>query len=391
MRNVVLFGAGEWGRLAYLYYKSRANVLFFVDNAPSKQGGEIDGVPVRGPDVLDDLNAEGRTFTVVITSKINVELIERQLASNHGIHSAVVFDISNEGEEFFLEDEEDGGRPKSQLIVQFSCGLGNQMFQYALYRQKELAGFQVAADLTYYIRPTNREFLLERIFPNIRLWRASPVNKKNYLSRGPLFLEQSARSISHDVDCSAIEEMGYGYLGGFFQTYVFCGKIRNDLLRMFDFSLPKSEHALSGWATQLQKEKCWCSIHVRLGDYLSAACRDSFGGVCGEDYYRYAIEYIQKRVPNVRFLVFSEDLEWVKCNLDIPDATMATRNMFDDYEDWYDMYLMSLCAHNIIANSTFSWWGAWLNKNPDKIVVAPKRWRLDRDINDICPPDWIRL
>ena len=127
------------------------------------------------------------------------------------------------------------------------------------------------------------------------------------------------------------------------------------------------------------------------GDYLEGSAKGAWGEVCTLYYYRRAMEYLKEknRVSIVYF--FSNDMQWVKENLMLKDAVYVEREMFDAYEDWYDMYLMSLCKDNIIANSSFSWWGAWLNQNPDKVVIAPKVWNNLCDYQDICPPDWVRI
>ena len=95
------------------------------------------------------------------------------------------------------------------------------------------------------------------------------------------------------------------------------------------------------------------------------------------------------RMPG--FVFFSNDVDWVKHNIKVEDAVYFERNMFAKYSDWYDMFLMSVCRHNIIPNSTFGWWSAWLNRNPDKIVVAPKRWRNRWEAQDWCPEEWVRF
>ncbi len=114
-------------------------------------------------------------------------------------------------------------------------------------------------------------------------------------------------------------------------------------------------------------------------------------GICTKDYYLRAIEYIRKIEPNSKLIFFSDDLEWVKDNFDIPNAIYCSKNLFEHYEDWYDMYLMSKCRHNIIANSSFSWWGAWLNQNKEKIIVAPSKWIRYAKTPDIWCEGWVSL
>lgn len=130
------------------------------------------------------------------------------------------------------------------------------------------------------------------------------------------------------------------------------------------------------------------SLHVRRDDYLSGEYSKGFGGICTKAYYKNAIEYLKQNTDNPKFFVFSDDINWCRENLDVSDATFVDCNHGD--ESWQDMYLMSCCKHNIIANSTFSWWGAWLNPNPDKIIVAPDRWWNGLD-DDVVPNEWIKI
>ena len=130
------------------------------------------------------------------------------------------------------------------------------------------------------------------------------------------------------------------------------------------------------------------SLHVRRDDYLSTVYAEGFGGICTIAYYQKAITYMKKNTHIPKFYVFSDDICWCRENLDIGEAVFVDWNHGD--ESWQDMYLMSRCHHNIVANSTFSWWGAWLNSNPDKIVIAPDRWWNGLN-DDVVPDAWVKL
>ena len=131
------------------------------------------------------------------------------------------------------------------------------------------------------------------------------------------------------------------------------------------------------------------SLHIRRGDYLLPENRELFGGICTLDYYRRAIDYILDKVKNPFFFIFSNDIVWVKENMNISNSLFITWNSGKD--SWQDMFLMSKCKHNIIANSTFSWWGAWLNKNPQKIVISPSRFFNVSNNSDIVPDTWTSI
>ena len=134
------------------------------------------------------------------------------------------------------------------------------------------------------------------------------------------------------------------------------------------------------------------SIHIRRGDYVNDSHTNSVHGTCGLDYYQNAMKLISGRVDKPTFFCFSDDIEWAKNKLHAQYPIIyVDHNGLDNASE--DMRLMSQCKHNIIANSSFSWWGAWLNSNPDKIVIAPTKWfqKEDYDTRDLIPAGWIRL
>ena len=133
-------------------------------------------------------------------------------------------------------------------------------------------------------------------------------------------------------------------------------------------------------------------LHVRRGDYATNLKTSAFHGLCAPDYYRAAAEYILSRVANAEFYAFSDDPEWVRANLRLPQH-LEVLAVNPPEAGHLDLYLMSQCRHQIIANSTFSWWAAWLNPRPDKIVVAPQAWFRDPhvDTSDMIPGGWVRL
>lgn len=134
------------------------------------------------------------------------------------------------------------------------------------------------------------------------------------------------------------------------------------------------------------------SLHVRRGDYVSNKNALTVHGLCSIEYYQSAMRYIRERVEDPSVFIFSDDIDWVRDNIDFEDEHCFVGNNVHE-NSFFDMQLMSLCKHNIIANSSFSWWGAWLNGSPDKIVVSPKNWFKTNgyDTTDLYPSDWIRL
>ena len=141
-------------------------------------------------------------------------------------------------------------------------------------------------------------------------------------------------------------------------------------------------------AEQIKADALAVSLHVRRGDYLQPSVWRNTGGVCCLPYYKRAIAEMQRRVGGAHFYVFSDDPEWCRANLPL-DETAVFVDWNKKADSWQDMMLMSLCRHNIICNSTFSWWGAWLNNNPGKTVLAPDRWSLLYPTPYLNCPSWI--
>jgi hypothetical protein len=132
-------------------------------------------------------------------------------------------------------------------------------------------------------------------------------------------------------------------------------------------------------------------LHVRRGDFVSLNSAARVHGLCSVDYYARAINLVRSRCPGCHFLVFSDDPQWARAELPLdPSAVFVTGNAERPEQD---LILMSACGHHIIANSSFSWWGAWLAASQAKVVIAPKQWFLNapRDTSDLIPDGWIRL
>ena len=135
------------------------------------------------------------------------------------------------------------------------------------------------------------------------------------------------------------------------------------------------------------------SIHLRKGDGYGTW--NIFSNTCEKDYYDKAIAYIKQKVVDPKFFVFTDRPDLVKDYLDLDNYTLVNWNPTTGLQNYLDMQLMSCAKHNIIANSTYSWWGAWLNKNPNKITIAPKYWFSPQsqfaDINHIIPENWVKM
>lgn len=180
---------------------------------------------------------------------------------------------------------------------------------------------------------------------------------------------------------------GHCYLRGYWQSEKYflhhAGTLRAD----FAFRSPPIG-ANAPLAERMRRENA-VSLHVRRGDYVSHRATAALHGALPPAYYEAAVAHILDRVPNPVFYVFSDDIPWVKKHLRLAAPTYFVehnRQAFDDLQ------LMSLCRHHVIANSSFSWWGAWLNQDPEKIVVAPRQWFAQpRRVDDLLPASWVKL
>lgn len=390
--NIMIWGTGQYGRSASCYYKGRCNIQGFIDNDHRKWGCMINGIKVYSPEILNE-----KRVKVVIAIKKGVESIQKQLLEEYSIEQYTLFKLD---EQVINIKSKDGGTLNyDSIIVCFSSGLGNQMFQYALLRNYELCGKTVYGNLDAYSQIGQREFSLLRVFPGIQLTICSNEQKKEFVyqnvfnekkgKKTVFYTESSINEVpNRRVDISLLD-IECGIIKGFHQFYQFPQTIRETLIKDFQFPVLK-ESKLQKIGGIIKKDN-FVSIHIRRGDYLEKDNKWVFGDICTNVYYNKAMDYMRESVGNCRFCFFSNDMEWVKGQFNFADAIYIEADMFEEYQDWYDMYLMSICKHNIIANSTFSWWGAWLNTNESKVVIAPQKWMNRCDIQDICPEDWVRI
>lgn len=273
-------------------------------------------------------------------------------------------------------------------------GLGNQMFQYAFLLALRHKGHKVQIIETNVNYEHEAGFELDRLFgiiipPLYTCWTLL-INKLPFpfrrifsLTHKP-FTDLNFRYVPDAIN----EAANYGFFYGTWQSSKYFDDIQNEVRNAFQFD---SQH-LSATTLNVKNmllESNAVSVHIRRGDYLSATFKDGFGTCCPLDYYRRAIDHIKITVKNPLFIFFSDDMDWVRENLKVDNAIYVDHNL--GLDSWQDMYLMTQCKHNIIANSTFSWWGAWLNENQNKIVIAPKRWWSTVEKDDVVPNNWIRL
>lgn len=255
------------------------------------------------------------------------------------------------------------------IICKIQGGLCNQLFQWA-HAYKLSKSHEVYLDVSFYdtqfTEPsvTNREFQLNQI-----------LNESIPVLDSRVFQKLSHKPAQHVVDDFQFKPRVFSsdqnfYLNGYWQSEKYFADIRNDIINTLVWPEVKDLNFTNS-----------CSIHVRRGDYLKAQHVHPTQSI---DYYNRAIDMIQ---PRGDIFVFSDDIEWCKNNLTFDNTIFMENNT-----NIYDLHVMSMCDDNIIANSSFSWWGAWLNQNENKRVICPKIWFADGTYDhDMKPAEWIQI
>ncbi len=287
-------------------------------------------------------------------------------------------------------------------IVRILGGLGNQMFQYAFalalherFQQEIIkidpsafngyplhSGYQIKEIFGECLPIASRKDILKVNYPyfHYRLWQIG----KRVLPK--------LKSVKWEVEDMVYDESIFNlqtsdlYFDGYWQTERYFNSYRELIIEKLAF--PELDPKNKGFMERFKGENI-VSVHVRRGDYLKEPL---FKGLTDLDYYKRAIAEISRRIKVDAFLIFSNDITWCRENI---TPLCKVKCEFIDWntgrESYRDMQLMSLCSHNIIANSSFSWWGAWLNPNPNKIVIAPRKWINRSTPNDIIPDSWLRI
>lgn len=288
---------------------------------------------------------------------------------------------------------------ENQIIVKFNGGLGNQMFQYAFARAIEKkTGVKTVFDMSFFKKRYARPYELNIFNLNAKFvedfWlklKLKIIWKLRKRLNGKRFLGLKLYSEPNfEFDAEVFNIDPNTYVEGFFQTEKYFKDIEKELRTDFQFkNLPDDEN--QKLINKINATNS-ISLHIRRGDYVQKKRYQNLYATCSLDYYKKGVEYITKNFPTPVLFIFSDDIEWVKENLNLPYGSFYVSHNTGN-KSYEDMRLMSLCKHNIIANSSFSWWGAWLNNNKEKIVIAPQRWFNDEKIiqTDVIPESWIKI
>jgi len=316
-----------------------------------------------------------------------------------------------------------------KIIISLSGGLGNQMFQFALYTKLSQNGLNVYFDKSWhsiytknnhenikldYFNINNLKFvsfkeaskyvdysclpykILLKLKVNIFILLKN-INRKiikkiniilliKYNNKSKYYLlEDTKKSMDLIWNLDGRKSI---YLNGTFARYQYINEIKTQLIKSFSFSddLPECINILLNEI----KSKNSVAIHVRRGDYVGDKQRD----VCGMFYYQNAINLLSTKYNDLYFYLFSDDIEFLKTNFYFLNNCKIINNSNLDKPEYYDFFLMTQTNHLIISNSTFAWWAAWLNQNNDKNIIAPELFHTDNSwVNsyELYPPEWIKL
>lgn len=285
-------------------------------------------------------------------------------------------------------------------IIKIIGGLGNQMLQYALYismREKNIDCKMDISDLKNYLLNFKRDSIfnnfnvkndfaaLDKIYElgDVRKNIFSKIRRKIFGKKKSHYVQKQSREFIPEI---------FSFNNTYLDGYWFNVKYFIDYLNILklDFT-PKTPFDGKNLVllNRILNTQNSIGIHVRLGDAINRINYSNFGGICTVEYYNYAISLLKNKLHNCHFFVFSNEPKKCRDMFSGNEFTFVENN--DEHSGYVDLILMSKCHHNIIANSTFSFWSALLNDN-DNIVVAPKKFsNINENRNDNCPNDWIRI
>ncbi len=288
------------------------------------------------------------------------------------------------------------------ILAELTGGIGNQMFQYAaakslsLHHNEELKLVTSEGGKNMPEGLEKRKFDLHHFNITDPIASAEEIEQFNSIST----LQRIAEKVKPNHKRKIYKEPFYHYdenfykastnvfLKGLWQSEKYFQIHRSEIRQAFRFKA-QVVNAFKELSMQM-KEHQSASLHIRRGDYLAKISLEVLG-LMPMEYYSKGIEYISSKRTNIVFYIFSDDINWAKENLKIDNAVFVSGNVAKTHIE--DLYLMSQCKHHIIANSSFSWWGAWLNDDPDKIVIAPNQWfnKGPQDTQDLIPGTWIKI
>ena len=279
------------------------------------------------------------------------------------------------------------------IVIQLSGGMGNQMFQYALYLQLKALGKNVKIDDKTDYEAADRRPLRLQVF-GIRYETPSELEMKCLTDSFLDIVSKIRRKLTGRKTAEYIEKSQLfdpqvfqkerAYLVGCWQSEKYFRQVKEEVKRSFTFSELNLSPEMKIYEEKIKNSNSVC-LHIRRGDYLSVS--EVYGGICTPRYYDNAMKLMKEWEPDCHFFIFTNDIPWVKENYKGEDITIVEGNNEDT--GYIDLYLMTNCRHYILANSSFSWWGCYLGGSLDKRVIAPKKWFNQKDCSDIYTEEMV--
>jgi hypothetical protein len=291
------------------------------------------------------------------------------------------------------------------IIIKIKGGLGNQLFQYALGKNLAIKNkCKLIIDKSLYASYKLHDYSLEpfNILEDIAKNEDIPVQyrydnkliRKSFEYLDPIIYNgKIVKESSNDFDATIIEST-YNenvYLDGYWQSEKYFAENSKEIISSLTLKEPITDEYYQGILKDIEANNA-VSLHIRRGSYTLPQYNGTHG-LTALDFYDEAVKHIKLNLDNPKFYIFSDDYDFAKEKFSGLANSVIVKSSAD--KDYLDIHLMSKCKHNILANSTFSWWGAWLNNNLNKIVIAPKKWYNDPVLNaqtkDLLPDSWIRM
>ncbi|MEQ1733119.1 MAG: alpha-1,2-fucosyltransferase [Bacteroidia bacterium] len=289
------------------------------------------------------------------------------------------------------------------VIVQLTGGLGNQLFQYAMGRTlATLRNTELKLDISFFETYEWHEYSLAPF--NIIATIATKAEVEQLQNKKYGYIQRIKQKLFNALPITVIEDnllyntkyLNAGkntYYQGYWQCEDYFKHLRTTLLKEFSVKIPPSKYNTE-LLQSIDNTANAVSLHIRRGNYVNVDGVNKVHGTTTLNYYEQAVQLIVSKCESPVFYVFSDDIAWAKENIKL-HVNQVFVDGNDDKTDYEDLRLMAACKHNILANSTFSWWAAWLNVNPNKIIIAPQQWFADAEKNKeaihIIPSNWIKL
>ena len=284
------------------------------------------------------------------------------------------------------------------IYVRIRGGLGNQLFQYSAARSlADRLNVNLGLDTREYNAGSPFEMGLKHF--NIRAEfnpKGLIKHRKNGFSKYILDIALGNHKNVYKETNLSFNNLFHSlpnktYLKGYWQSEKYFENNQKNIFKDLQLIAPQSKKNIKTLENISKTNSV--SLHIRRGDYVTNSAYNMKHGTCSLDYYKKSVDYLSKYLnKNFTIFAFSDDPEWVFKNLKLPmDIQFIEHN--SSKKNYEDLRLMSQCNHNIIANSSFSWWGAWLNKSPKRTIISPKEWYIDKNIKnmDIIPNNWIKI